>query len=233
MYSQLIKAGTAFALAVSAIPAMATITLVTNGVDGTYTQLEPRTPGVYGVELRFGDSGNAATWEIGAGSQTSVSGSFQQAQFNWGSGTGVHDFSLTWDAAGLSITVGGTTVTSTAALVGNTLNVGVKRDATLFLDTINGQSLGLTFNGPAAPASQDNFLFFGGLGGWAGNALNATGTVRIGSSRGTGSASEIFFSGGNFAPNGVVPEPATWAMLIAGFGMVGTAMRRRRTAVAA
>jgi hypothetical protein len=30
----------------------------------------------------------------------------------------------------------------------------------------------------------------------------------------------------------VVPEPATWAMLIAGFGLVGAAMRRRRTALA-
>lgn len=29
------------------------------------------------------------------------------------------------------------------------------------------------------------------------------------------------------------PEPATWAMMIAGFGLVGAAMRRRRTAVAA
>ena len=28
---------------------------------------------------------------------------------------------------------------------------------------------------------------------------------------------------------GVVPEPATWAMMIAGFGLVGSAMRRRRT----
>ncbi|NJC07309.1 choice-of-anchor A domain-containing protein [Polymorphobacter fuscus] len=28
---------------------------------------------------------------------------------------------------------------------------------------------------------------------------------------------------------GAVPEPATWAMLITGFGMVGSAMRRRRT----
>ncbi|QMW23365.1 PEP-CTERM sorting domain-containing protein [Sandaracinobacteroides saxicola] len=27
---------------------------------------------------------------------------------------------------------------------------------------------------------------------------------------------------------GVVPEPATWAMMIAGFGLVGGAMRRRR-----
>jgi hypothetical protein len=29
------------------------------------------------------------------------------------------------------------------------------------------------------------------------------------------------------ATTGAVPEPATWAMLIAGFGMVGAAMRRR------
>ncbi|MCG2842534.1 PEPxxWA-CTERM sorting domain-containing protein [Sandaracinobacter sp. RS1-74] len=33
-------------------------------------------------------------------------------------------------------------------------------------------------------------------------------------------------------PGGVVPEPATWAMMIAGFGLVGGAMRRRRTAIA-
>lgn len=31
---------------------------------------------------------------------------------------------------------------------------------------------------------------------------------------------------------GIVPEPATWAMMIAGFGLVGTALRRRRTAIA-
>lgn len=29
-----------------------------------------------------------------------------------------------------------------------------------------------------------------------------------------------------------VPEPATWAMMIAGFGLVGSALRRRKTAVA-
>jgi PEP-CTERM motif len=33
--------------------------------------------------------------------------------------------------------------------------------------------------------------------------------------------------------SGGVPEPASWAMLIAGFGLTGAAMRRRRTAVAA
>ena len=32
--------------------------------------------------------------------------------------------------------------------------------------------------------------------------------------------------------NGAVPEPATWGLMIAGFGLVGAAMRRRSTKVA-
>ncbi|WP_235902871.1 PEPxxWA-CTERM sorting domain-containing protein [Sandarakinorhabdus oryzae] len=36
----------------------------------------------------------------------------------------------------------------------------------------------------------------------------------------------------SFAP-GTVPEPASWAMLIAGFGLTGAALRRRRGTVAA
>jgi hypothetical protein len=35
-----------------------------------------------------------------------------------------------------------------------------------------------------------------------------------------------------FNADGAVPEPASWAMLIAGFGMVGAVQRRRRTAMA-
>ncbi len=38
---------------------------------------------------------------------------------------------------------------------------------------------------------------------------------------------------GSATPGGVVPEPGTWAMLIAGFGLVGMAARRRRVAAAA
>ena len=32
---------------------------------------------------------------------------------------------------------------------------------------------------------------------------------------------------------GGVPEPATWAMMIAGFGLTGVAIRRRRASIAA
>jgi len=56
----------------------------------------------------------------------------------------------------------------------------------------------------------------------------------------TNAANRVSFNSGNAGQFGVVidavnlalvPEPATWAMLIAGFGMVGFSMRRRRTAL--
>ena len=52
--------------------------------------------------------------------------------------------------------------------------------------------------------------------------------VVTGESRGNGA----YGGQATFTPvNSAVPEPATWAMMIMGFGVVGYAMRRRRTAV--
>ena len=48
--------------------------------------------------------------------------------------------------------------------------------------------------------------------------------------KGTGTSVPI--SPGSF-PTGAVPEPATWAMMLAGFGLVGLGVRRRRTMVVA
>jgi hypothetical protein len=42
----------------------------------------------------------------------------------------------------------------------------------------------------------------------------------------------IFSITGSGFDTGAVPEPASWAMLIAGFGLTGAAMRRRRVTAA-
>ena len=51
-----------------------------------------------------------------------------------------------------------------------------------------------------------------------------------------GSSGAVLYKTGLASPpppvDGVVPEPASWAMMIAGFGLVGAAMRRRKAAIA-
>jgi len=54
-----------------------------------------------------------------------------------------------------------------------------------------------------------------------------SGNVSLGGGGGGGGG-----TGGGGGGAGAVPEPASWAMLIAGFGLTGAAMRRRRVAVA-
>jgi hypothetical protein len=211
-------------LAVLATPASAA-SLVVNGVDGTFTSLRPRNPGVYGVELRGGLPG-AADWEIGVGNQTSVGGSFNQSDFDWAASPDPYAFNLSWTASGLSITVGGVTVTDAgngrgAPLVGDTLRIGILRSASLTLDTLDGIAFNQSFG------SGSDLLFFSPTA-WGGNGFTATGTLDI--TGGGRSANVIRFTVGDFAPNPAIPEPATWAMMIAGFGLVGASMRRRRMA---
>ncbi len=62
-------------------------------------------------------------------------------------------------------------------------------------------------------------------------AFNTTGTSFTISGL---ASNDGYWVGDNFTFSGTaVPEPASWAMLIAGFGLTGAAMRRRRTALAA
>ena len=42
---------------------------------------------------------------------------------------------------------------------------------------------------------------------------------------------QVRFDRGTTPPTDAVPEPATWAMMILGFGLVGAAIRRRKTAM--
>jgi hypothetical protein len=102
-----------------------------------------------------------------------------------------------------------------------------------------------TAYGPYSPSNVGSISFISGLGTFVGTAL----TVRLKTLSGYG-----FTGGGNNAaasltqlgsgtakitytyneappPVPTVPEAATWAMMLAGFGMMGATLRRRRPSV--
>jgi hypothetical protein len=82
----------------------------------------------------------------------------------------------------------------------------------------------VTINGLVVPRSPNGAVEFAGISGVP--VLNGAENrlVVVGTSAGEGSY------GGNltFTPNSAVPEPATWAMMLMGFGAIGFGMRRRR-----
>lgn len=79
------------------------------------------------------------------------------------------------------------------------------------------QTFALSFANPVTSVDFNNFII---------RYQSITGSTLGDSGIGLGTNDGGFDPGG-----GTVPEPATWAMLISGFGMVGLASRRRRTAV--
>ena len=83
--------------------------------------------------------------------------------------------------------------------------------------TFNGQPLTGTFNAINESAVANSVVIFGG-------ALNKI--IIQGIARGNGSYS----AQGVYVPT--VPEPASWALMLTGIGLVGAAMRRRAPRVA-
>jgi len=59
---------------------------------------------------------------------------------------------------------------------------------------------------------------------WAAQAIS----FAIGPNMFNGAVDNVIFESRALQTGGVVPEPASWAMLIAGFGLVGAVARRRR-----
>jgi hypothetical protein len=101
-------------------------------------------------------------------------------------------------------------------------------------DGLNGTgnllaTLGLAPNAGSCPAYGAQFCPFSPTG------VNFSGTAKSISFGGV--ANQIVFDDITFGSStpgpDVVPEPASWAMLIAGFGLVGAAMRRRKAVATA
>ncbi len=63
--------------------------------------------------------------------------------------------------------------------------------------------------------------------GWTKYTLSFSGTARSVALAGGGVFDDLTF-GAPGSVSGPVPEPASWALLVAGFGLLGAAMRRRR-----
>jgi hypothetical protein len=103
---------------------------------------------------------------------------------------------------------------------------------TLPTGTLFGTHTGtLTASGTAGVFNvAENLVFTGGTGQYLGASgfAEALGTLRFGQFNGVGASfGDVRFTGQVTAPR--VPEPATWALLMAGFGVLG-AVRRSRPA---
>ncbi|MEY2884999.1 MAG: hypothetical protein RL490_2723 [Pseudomonadota bacterium] len=100
-------------------------------------------------------------------------------------------------------------------------------------------SYGLALFGPVGPMFGDSAQWIGDYKNWSANLAPGFSLSRIASSVYDPIVGPVFIEVGseltvNFSLTGTaVPEPASWAMLIAGFGLTGAAMRRRRSTAAA
>lgn len=86
--------------------------------------------------------------------------------------------------------------------------------------TAFGAGLGLTNTDVSDCCTHNSFGAIGGLSIVDFDTLGVATTL----------AGNVHIGGGGFTGT---PEPATWAMLVSGFGLVGAALRRRRASVAA
>lgn len=118
------------------------------------------------------------------------------------------------------------------------------------INTLGGLSTGAGALTPGSGNSPSGFFFYDSLLTPAQNPLITNGGLLFNIagdevniySNGQGPATYQFYSranganAGNFAltqVGGGVPEPASWALMIGGFGLAGAALRRRRAAVTA
>jgi hypothetical protein len=144
-------------------------------------------------------------------------GHFSTGPYSSLSGTFTLDYNTVTDAYtldALALTIGGfqyTTANSGVLIVGSSVYVGATANSVNGINTLNGTKNDFYVNFGFNSAT-------GALGGTGGFAYVAPGTIGILHDFGATASAEA-------SPT---PEPATWAMFIGGFGLIGGALRRRQ-----
>ena len=122
--------------------------------------------------------------------------------------------------------------TATSQLVGVTpVNVLPNDDASIFNVTFTYNGPSVNFDGPLSERQLGLFEIFSTMGEFGFDDFTSEAIRNSGPSRGglvaTIGVEAITVPGGGGGIPSPVPEPATWAMLLLGFGMVGATLRRR------
>lgn len=204
----------AFAVAIAALPAAAADTLVYNTVpaDGFF----------YGTGNNYSPA-NAAVLTTDAGDQLAlrIHQTFVAAPASSGN---TYSFALGTTPLSFDWSIDNNSASNIGALITLT-NVGTGQ-------TFSYNPFGLGNDNANANGSAQNSFRFNWVPGLFTPSVDSTYRVDLGVTGFAGGNRQlsVFAVLGNGA-QGAVPEPSTWAMLILGFGLVGGAMRRRRTAV--
>lgn len=96
-----------------------------------------------------------------------------------------------------------------------------------FTDDASVPNLEFTYNGPTQDLAGGRFVFGSALSIFGNTALDGFSAITVKTAGATGTL--VGSQGATGVPVGplAVPEPASWAFLIGGFGVVGFAARRR------
>jgi len=86
---------------------------------------------------------------------------------------------------------------------------------------------GPPFNATGGPFSDVNFEGLSALSTFNGTSLDGFAAVAVKNNDGAATLTQTFNAGSVQVP-AVIPEPATWGMMILGFGGIGALLRRRR-----
>lgn len=119
------------------------------------------------------------------------------------------------------------------ALVGfgfNYVNLRIEGNALSSVNVSNFTLNGTSF-GPFSVGNAALNTLFEDTGGTFAN-INATGTFSFSANGNTDERPRLWVQVGDKSAVGVVPEPATWAMMIIGFGAAGSMIRRRKAMIA-